>query len=240
MGDGVCPDFNKLEEYLIKNKYYEYDLFGIFIPDWLKRFKKDRFKTDIVYKEYKIEQFFDKFFHEFTYYGGSIISKKIWNYILENSIFEKYEFNGRYSYAYDSSIFTALAENSNYKYGASFISFYRGNPMKKANSWGHGDKLYQIGLQEFENDVTKLPIVYNPYKKSMFIKSRKVGFNFNSALYYKLENSLNFTLLKKYKVDLKHVKSNYYMLKFICFIPTWILKTAKVMKKTLKKILRRG
>lgn len=29
MGDGIATDFNKLEEFLLNNNYYEYDLFGI-------------------------------------------------------------------------------------------------------------------------------------------------------------------------------------------------------------------
>lgn len=239
MGDGVCPDFNKLEKYLEDYNFSNYDLFGIFVPEWIKRFKKEKYAVDTLYT-YQIDKFFAIFFHEFTYYGGSIISRKIWNYILEKSIFETYQFNGRYSYAYDSSVFTALALDNNFKYCASFISFYRGNPMKKANGWGHSDSLYQIGVQEFENDVNKLPSIYDFYKQSMYKKSRQVGFNFRSCLYYRLHDSLNFKLIKKYKKDLKHVKLNYYMLFFTCFIPKWFIKLGAKIKRLLKKILRRA
>lgn len=240
MGDGVCPDFNKLEEYLLEKKFNEYDLFGIFMPGWTERFKKENFKLDTIYDNYEIDKFFSLFFHEFTYYGGSIISKNLWEYVKDNSIFKNYEFNGRYSYAYDSSLFTALAKNNSFKYCASFISFYRGNPLKKASVWSHGETLYTIGIQEFENDVTKLPDIYNPYKQYMFKKSRKVGFNFHAVLFYKLNNSIKFKYLKKYKKDLKHVKSNYYMMLCICFVPKWCINLGRKTKHLLKKILGRA
>lgn len=235
MGDGVCPDFNKLEEYLLKNNYDKYDLLGIFVPEWIKRFKKDGFEFDKIYDKYPIDEFFGKFFHEFTYYGGSIISKNVWNYVVDNSIYEKFEFNDRYSFAYDSSVFSSLTLNSNFKYGISFISFYRGNPMKKSNGWCHGDTLYEIGLLEFESDVNNLPTIFNDYKEAIIKKNRKTFFDLRLAIRYRIDNSLNFKLIKKYKKNLKHVKSNYFMLLFVCFIPKFVLKFLRSIKRTLKR-----
>ena len=237
MGDGICPDFNKLEQYLILNNYHLFDLLGI-QPNWfIKRFRKMHLKLDIVYDNFDVGEFFNLFYHEFTFYGGSIISKKIWDYIVANSLFDKFKYKDKYSFAYDLSVFESLPKND-FKYGMSFISFYKGNPLKKQASWNCGELYYEIALCELEHDIQILSEYYDPYKKQAIKKNRKVFWNFKTLFIQKSRKNINFKLLKKYKKDLLRYKPTYRNMLFLCFVPTFIIRMSYCTAKSCKRLVK--
>ena len=239
MGDGVCPDFNILENYLLKNEYYRYDYLGIEPYFFCERFKKYKLKNDQIYDEYDVGPFFSLFYHEFTFYGGSLCSKKIWDFVINHNLFEKFKCEDRFSFAYDLSIFEALSMND-FKYGMSFISFFKPNPLKKASTWIYGENYYKIGLCEIEHDISIMSSYYEKYKKSAIKKNRKVFWNIKVLLQNRLKGNVNFKLYKKYKKQLQECRSNCLIYFIVCLIPKLVLYSLKGCKRLIKKILRRG
>ncbi len=239
MGDGISPDFNKLEDFLVSHKYAQYDILGIQPPEFARRFKKDNFALDTVYDEYSAQMFFAKFFHEFTLYGGSIISQKIWSYVVQNGIFQKYEYEGRHCFAYCSSLFEAIAL-SQFKFGMSFVSSFGFNPMKKQSTWMVGEAYYKIALSEFDHDIAALPDFYSSKKRDMLRKNRATFWGFRSMVFLKMKENLNFKLLRKYKKELSLFKATYWKYLFFAIPPTWMVKAARKGKRLCKKILRKG
>ena len=94
LGDGIAPDFNKYERFLLDNNCFNKDLVGLF-PINFKYSKKVKSlcpSNNTVYSNFNLNDFFELFFYIFTLYGGSIINKRMFDEIIRKSLFEKYKF----------------------------------------------------------------------------------------------------------------------------------------------------
>lgn len=246
IGDGVLPDFEKLELFLKNNEFSKFDVIGIFPPCYrYKSNKKKHPKNDCFYEEANYDDLLVDYLPCFTLYGASIVQKDVITWILEHDVNSKFclkETNsGAYClYGYQMSLFETI-KSCNLKVGLSFLSFWGWNPKKKGN-WVHDESFYKIFYVEFINDVEKLS--YPEELKEQALKNiARFHFTYGSILRYRLKNVFTVKLLKKYKPYVKKINNHYWFMWFVAFIPKWVIYifywplryTKRGMKKLLKK-----
>lgn len=225
MGDGIAPDFNKYENFLLEFNYSNIDLLGVFPSffKYLSKIKRNCPDNDIVYSNSKLTEFFEFYFYIFTLYGASIVSKKLFDDVVKNSLFEKYKFQNRFCYAYIYSIFDELSRK-NYNFAISFISFFCFNPCKRKTTWTNGEGLFNILIDEFQYDLSKLPNYYDDVKTKMLKNQRFFALGKKDIIHYRIEDSINIEYLIRHKKELKQCKYNYYFMWMVSFIPHFIWK----------------
>ena len=92
MGDGCLPDFNKLENDLLKNSFSKYDLIGLVEAKNFNTKQKaiPYLKKSVFYENFELNYFASKFLYLLTYYGATIVSSAIIKFIIEQKLFEKF------------------------------------------------------------------------------------------------------------------------------------------------------
>lgn len=242
IGDGILPNFEKLESFLIQNNYSDYDIIGVLAP----HFKyNDHNKTkylnfDTIYKESDKDNLIINHLVCFTLYGATIIKNRIITNSNKQGWFAKYKFKDRISYFYSMSLFESIKSN-NYNVGVSFLSFWRENPKKKGN-WAHDEYFYQVFYVAFIESVDKLP--FSKGVKAQALKNVALyHFNFASIFRYRLNNVFTVKLLKKYKPYVKRMNNHYWFMWFVAFIPKWVIYIfylpLKYTKRGIKKLLKK-
>lgn len=239
MGDGLSPDYDALESTLIENKYDRFDFVGVLPSGYrdIALIKNKYQQDDHLYGFSDLIEFASQFFYMQTLYGGSIVSHRIIDYIDENNIFERYKYDNRYCYAYISSVFTALSMNSKFTFCSSFVNCLLPNVEKKGN-WAHGDNLYKILFEEFQNDVKLLPSYFDDIKQQILLSRNIFAWKKIDVIHYRKIDSLNFKYLKKYKSVLRVCTYNYRFAVFACFIPRFILILMSNVKKGIKRLMK--
>ena len=235
MGDGMTPDFNLLEQFLIKSNFYFYDLFGILPSSFLtsKINKKMDIRPNTKYEYDNYLEFSKRFFYELTLYGGSIISKRILNYINNNNLFEKYQYESRYCYAHISSVFDALSTKE-YSFSVSFLDSVKINPLKKSSTWMKKETFFPILMNEFYADIQKNPGFNSSTIKEIVKSKNSFAFTIRTIINLRINGILNFTEYLNYKETLNKYNSQKYFMIFFCFIPKWIFRLLKMIKKGIR------
>lgn len=234
MGDGMTPDFNLLEQFLSNSNFFIYDLFGILPSSFLNsRINKDidiNPNTKYIFDDYL--EFSERFFYELTLYGGSIISKKILEYINCNNLFEKYKYKSRYCYAYISSVFDALSTNK-FSFAISFLTSVQYNPLKKSSTWVNKKLYFSILMDEFYFDTKKLFEFNLPTAKEIIKNKNNFAFSIRTIGSLRSKGILSFSEYRKNRKMLNLYNSQKYLMIFVCFIPKWVCRL-------LRRIMKRG
>lgn len=241
IGDGFSPDFNKLEEMLICENFEFYDLIGLFFRYNNKQVNKKYPLNNKIYIEYDKDYIFKNITLFLTLYGATIVSTKMFTYINENNLFEKFNFNGRYSFAYALSLLEALI-TSQFNLGVSFAEIDK-NPYKKGN-WAHDENFFKIFYEEFVTDFDKVSN-YSIEDKNVTLKNiAKYHFTYIGIIHYKFRNVFCLKYMNKYKKYVKRFSNHYWFMWLVTLTPKWLLSIfyypAKWSERALKKILRRG
>ncbi len=242
IGDGILPDFEKLELFLKNNDFSKFDVMGIFSQGFRynKHNKSEYPKNDYLYEETNYDSLLVNHLLCFTLYGASIVRKSVIESIDKEKFFSKFCFEGKYSFAYCLSLFESI-KNNGYKVAVSFLSFWRMNPKKKGN-WAHDESFYKIFYVEFINDVEKLS--YPEELKEQALKNiARYHFTYGSILRYRLKNVFTAKLLKKYKPYVKKICNHYWFMWFVAFIPKWVIYIfywpLRYTKRGIKKLLKK-
>lgn len=240
MGDGIAPDFNKYERFLSQNNCVDIDLLGMFPLKfkYSKKVKNSCPNNNTVYSNMKLTEFFENYFYIFTLYGGSIVSKRIFDEIIRKSLFEKYKFEDRYCYAYIHSVFDELSSND-FNFAISFIDFFSNNPLKKDTTWVNGEGLFNILIDEFQCDLFKLPSYYDEVKEKALRNQRKFSLGKKQIAHYRAKGSISIEYLKKHKNELKRCKYNYCFMWMVSLIPYSFWKMIRNIKRKLTGVKRK-
>lgn len=231
MGDGISPDLTELERILIKNNYGKYDFLGIPPKEYKDSLKATESRlVDKVYT-YSLCAFAKDNFYFLTLYGGSIIKKTFFQYILETKLFEFFNCEGRFSYAHISSCFLALSKKPSFSYGVMYCSATKGNPIKKENTWVFTEKFWSIFIHELKHDVFKLPTEFNSVKSDIISTSRKFTFGLGFLLRLRERGILDAYHIKVYKLDLESCKYRLTTLKIISIIPKQVVTLLFKLRK---------
>ncbi len=242
IGDGILPDFEKLERFLKSNAYENYDVIGVFGDGFRynKHNKQAYNKGDVIYKETDQDALLINHMVCFTLYGVSIVRQEVIKYIDKENLFSKFSLNGRYSFAYCCSLFESI-KAKNYNVGISFSELWKINP-KKTGNWAHGENFYRIFYVEFLSDIDSLS--YKDEMKNEALKNiGKYHFSYHGIVRYRLKNVFTIKLLKKYKPYVKRINNHYWFMWLVAFIPKWLLYMFYVplrcAKRGIKKLLKR-
>lgn len=236
MGDGLAPNFNLLEIFLINSNFVNYDLFGILPSLYLKaKINKDiDIKPNEKYIFDNYQEFSKRFFYELTLYGGSIISNKILDYINENGLFEKYKFNSRYCYAHISSIFDALSIGK-FSSAISFLDCIMINPIKKKSTWMNKELFFSILMDEFYYDVNKIP-GYNPsIIKGIIENKNSFAFSLGFIINLRSNGILSLSEYRRHREKLNLYNSKKHLMKCVCFFPKWVCSLLLKIKNGVNK-----
>ncbi len=243
IGDGFCPNYNELENILLNNNFDKYDLLGLFNKSFKynKAIKLKYKQNDIIYAENDLNYIFENLVLCFTLYGASIVSTKMFDYIEQNNFFEKFEFNGRYSFAYCLSCIESLTSNK-FSTGVCYTDCIDGNPNKKGN-WAHDEIFHSIFYEEFITDFDKVSYLTLEQKNKSLKNIGKYHFTYGGIIQKKRNNIFKIKYLKKYKTYIKRCNNHYWFIWLVSITPMWMINIVyyplKGCKKLLKKILRR-
>lgn len=234
MGDGIAPDFNKYEQFLLEHNCSNMDLLGMFPVEfkYSKKVKRICSSDNVIYSKFKLNEFFEDYFYLFTLYGASIVSKKIYEEISKKSIFEKYKFKNRLCYAYVFSLFDELS-CGNYNFAISFIDFFHSNPLKKESTWTNGAAFFDILIDEYQSDLFKLPGFYDEFKKNELKNQRKYALKKLSIIHFRIKGCIKIEYIKNHKKELKQCKYNYYFMWIVSLIPYSFWKMIHNIKRKL-------
>ena len=234
IGDGFAPDFNRLEKMLLENNFPKYDLVGLFFRDRNKNVNSKFKQNDKIYEENDISYIFENLTLFLTLYGASICSTKMFSFINENKLFEKFNFHGRYSFAYCLSLIEALIAG-NFKFGVSFTKI-NPNPNKKGN-WAHDENFYKIFYEEFITDLDKVSHFSTEDKNKALKRIGAYHFTYRGIVRYKMLGVFKPRYLKKYKKYVKRCNNHYWFMKLVAFLPKWLCCAFYHLLKGCKRLV---
>ncbi len=236
IGDGFAPDFNRLEQMLLENHFSEYDLVGLFFRDRNENVNSRFTQSDKIYEENDIDYIFENLTLFLTLYGASLASTKMFSYIDENNLFEKFNYHGRYSYAYCLSLIEALISGK-FKFGVSFTDIAH-NPNKKGN-WAHDEKFYDIFYAEFITDLDKISCFSLEDKNKTLKHIGAYHFTYHGIVHYKMLGVFKPRYLKKYKKYVDRCNNHYWFMKLIAFLPKWLCCAFYYPLRGCKRLVKR-
>lgn len=160
------------------------------------------------------------------------------NYVNENGIYDKFNEKVEYEAAQVSSWSHQLAilegiKYNDFKYCISYISFFRGNPMKKGG-WQHDEKWWKIFGVELQTSINKIK-AYNESDKNEALKIYgKFVYTRDKIVSLKWHRVIIPKYMKKYKEYILRCNNHYNFMWFIAYTPRFIIFLYKGTKKILK------
>ena len=236
MGDGCLPDFNKLENDLLKNSFSKYDLIGLVEAKNFNTKQKaiPYLKKSVFYENFELNYFASKFLYLLTYYGATIVSSAIIKFIIEQKLFEKFSYKHRHCYAYIFSVFESLAGNKSFCFSVCAVDYLKKNPLKKAPTRIGKNSFFDIILAEFKHDVDLLPLYFDGSKKDIIKTQRTIAFKKRDILFYRANKSFNLFKIFQYRKDLFFCHHNLFFMVLACFLPPFVIKYFTKLYKTLR------
>ena len=205
LGDGIVPDFNQLEKFLIACDYEKYIVIGVrAAKDFKSKIRKavlgrNQINEPKVFDD-KIK-FCNRCFWILTLYGASIVRK---NLLFSNNNYLQY-LKMESPFMYVCSLFESLLQEENGKYIFSFVDFIKSNPYKIDSGWMQSRQAIEFFCYRYYISVSNLSKYSNLLCKEFLFSHNKFSglFSIKSILKMRATGNLTASILKKYKVYYK-------------------------------------
>ena len=174
------------------------------------------------------KELFKECFFRMLLYGGTIINNRVFDTILNRTIFEKYSGTGLY---YQSSLMEYCARNSFIAVRYYNKRHYTINQYKTKSEWA-GRAVWQWS-ENWYNVVQKLPDIYNEYKPKV-LKSSEM-FSLVGLVRLRYFGGLTFKEVHKYESYIKKTsRSNIALVYAICLIPIPLITGPRKLYRLVK------
>lgn len=242
-GDGVLCDYNKLENILIQDKYFDYIIINMENIERIGYLGQD--KEAIKNKTYTYIDnvlYIGKYYSHLTFWGASIVSQKIFNYSMEKGILNKYLSKANpwwLASVLAETIDVMREEGKNYKLSTIYLDCITGNKYKEGHMWSKGEKYYNYTFSLFNQAVALLPNNYDSVKHRIikFFRDDSLATK-RFLLKLRMDGTLTYHLNKKYEKDIRFIDGIYWYMIFLTIIPKTVLKTCYNTLKSIKKLLK--
>jgi hypothetical protein len=222
LGDGYLLDFSLLKETFLKRREQGDDVM-LLAPaangSYRAFIEKKGYRGDepLVYTDSR--RFFDDFYWLVILYGATIIKKEILDNLFDNKLEERYR---HCNFAYPSYIFEyAAAHPMKSSVLLSEAIYY--NPEKKEGGWENKNVALFIWSKQLCRAFDLLPAYYAASKeKTLMQVGQDTGFYTpKGLLYMRAKKLISFSLVKRYKPELKRTVKPFGFLLFACLLPSW-------------------
>lgn len=236
--DRHITDFNTLERFLNKHKFYLYDILNINSDkSFFYKYNKSKI-INTIYESTNLLEFCSQSFSYMTLYGSSIVKTNLLKSKNAQNIWANFKDANYGCYLYVSALFTGAhyLTNINSKYGIAFLDFIKFN-NRKGVSWNSGISWFETFFKEFNKDVDLLPSYYDPIKEHIITQYHKDWnqISLRGLINYKAIGTLRFSYIRKYKKEIKRCHYHYGLMIFVSlFIPSFICRIIKTIYHKIK------
>lgn len=238
MGDGILIDFNKLEEFLLKENFDKYAVVAFREKEleYYKKHEADKIPINSIIAYENIQNFCKDNFWKMTLYGSAIIKTSIMtNENLEDIRRKYYEFESPFTYV--CTIFQGLYLSPEICAFA-YVDFLKFNNLKKGSGWVQKKQAIDFFCYKYYKSVSMLPEIYNSCSRDFLTAHNSCTklFSLKQSILLRYSGNISFKIVKKYWKYIKLTVKHPCTLVFVSFIPIWFLK---LLKKLYKLIFRR-
>ena len=201
MGDGLVPDFNELEKFLIDYDYEKYLVIGIRSAYDFKRsvkkaiLGKSELDKPAVYDDKA--KFCKQCFWALTLYGASIVKKSL---LFNNNNYLQY-LEMKSPFMYVCSLFESLLQVDNERYIFSFVNFINNNPYKIDSGWMQSRQAIEFFCYKYYTSVSNLSQYSSLLHKDFLMSHNKFSglFSIKSIIKMRATGNLTASIIKEYK-----------------------------------------
>lgn len=205
LGDGIVPDFNELEKFLITCEYKKYSVVGVrAAKDFKSNLRKKALGKHRINEPIEFDdriKFCKQCFWILTLYGASIVRK---NLLFSNDNYLRY-LEMKSPFMYVCSLFESILQEDNSNYVFSFVDFIKSNPYKLDSGWMQSKQAIEIFCYKYYDSVSNLSKYSNLLSKDFLISHNQFSglFSLKSVMKMRATGNLTVSILKKYKVYYK-------------------------------------